>query len=419
MFTDTATINVKAGDGGNGALSFRKEKYISKGGPDGGDGGKGGSVIAVGEPNIDGLTAYRYQKTVAAGDGGSGGKRRLHGKNGADTFLKVPLGTQLWENETLLGDITEAGQQLVIARGGRGGYGNAHFTSSVRQAPRIAELGEPGEERQLRLELKLIADIGLIGLPNAGKSTFLSVVSGAHPKIADYPFTTLSPNLGVAKFDGSSLVIADIPGLIEGAAEGKGLGHEFLRHVERTAVLLHLIDVTGEDVVRDYQTIQQELAAYSPILKKRPQLIVLTKTDALDSSNLQARVSLLEKKLKKHVFAISSVRKDGTLDLLRELHATVITQRTANLKHQTSGPTIPVLTLDKKENTWKITKSSQGFVVTGHKIERFALRTDMSEPAGERRIRDILRKMGIMHELARKGAEKGDLIQIGRVTLTY
>lgn len=419
MFTDNATIKVKAGDGGNGALSFRAEKYISRGGPDGGDGGNGGSVIAIGDPNVDGLAAYRYLRTVKAQDGEKGSKRRSHGKTGEDTELRVPLGTQIWDNDKLLADIVDVGQKTTIVRGGRGGFGNAHFTSSTRQAPRIAELGEPGEERLLRLELKLIADIGLLGLPNAGKSTFLSVVSNARPKIANYPFTTIAPNLGVADFDDHSLVIADIPGLIEGASSGKGLGHEFLRHVERTAVLLHLIDATSEDVVADYQTICTELKQFSASLAKRPQIVALTKVDAVDPSLLKSRSALLKKQTKIPIFAISSVKKEGTIELLRELHERVVAARTTSSESRASAPDIPVLTLEKRDDAWRISQTSDGFIITGKKIERFALRTDVSSQAGVTRLRDIMRKMGIWHELARRGAEAGDKLHVGVRELTY
>lgn len=419
MFIDTAQVKVKAGKGGDGTVSFRREKFVDRGGPDGGDGGDGGSVIAVGSQSVNGLGRYRYQRLIRAQAGEPGGKQRRHGHTGADIELQLPLGTQIWEGENQVGDLTSIHQRVILARGGKGGYGNAHFTSSVRQAPRVAERGESGEEKELRLELKLIADVGLIGLPNAGKSTFLSVVSNARPKIADYPFTTLTPNLGVVDVDDNTMVIADIPGLIEGAAEGKGLGLDFLRHVERTAVLLHLIDIAQDDILGSYDTINQELSSYSKVLKKKPQVIALTKVDAVDESSFAAHVMQLENKLKASVFVISSVKKQGTRELLRELQTKVLASRFSHRQPQKSFSSIPVLTLEQKGDAWQVTKTSSGFKVTGHKIEKFAARTDFSSKEGVSRLKDIMRKLGITHELRRQGAQPGDRVLISRYTISY
>jgi GTP-binding protein len=284
MFVDKATTTVKAGDGGNGTVSFRHEKFVDKGGPDGGDGGDGGSVIFVASRNENTLANFRFQKELNAKDGETGGKRRRHGKNGNDLVVKVPVGTAIVSMDgEVIADFTVDDQQAVIAKGGRGGFGNAHFVSSRRQTPRIAEKGEKGEMLEAQLELKLIADVGLIGLPNAGKSTLLSVVSNAQPEIADYSFTTLTPNLGVVDVDNKDTILfADIPGLIEGAATGKGLGDEFLRHVERTAVLVHLVDAYQENVAEAYRIIQGELSAYKVDLSSRPQIMVLTKIEGLE-----------------------------------------------------------------------------------------------------------------------------------------
>ena len=259
MFVDTAKVSVTAGKGGDGSVSFRREIYVDKGGPDGGNGGKGGNVVFMASTSENTLLDFRYQPNLKAGHGGAGEKRDKHGRNGDDLIVKVPIGTVVRRDGEIIADLTKDGQQVVIAKGGDGGFGNAHFKSSVRQTPRMAELGEPGDEFEAELELKLLADVGLVGFPNAGKSTFLSVVSNARPEIADYAFTTLTPNLGVAQVDDGSILIADIPGLIEGASEGKGLGDDFLRHVERTAVLLHLIDVYSNDVAESYKTIRSEL----------------------------------------------------------------------------------------------------------------------------------------------------------------
>lgn len=284
MFVDQARIYVKAGDGGNGCISFRREKYVPKGGPDGGNGGRGGNVVVRVDPHLRTLLDFRYRRHFRAPNGRHGEGSNRTGASGDDLVIRVPPGTQVYDDETgeLLADLVEPGQEAVVARGGRGGRGNAAFATSTNQTPRVAEPGEKGEERWLRLELKLVADVGLVGFPNAGKSTLLARVSAAHPKIADYPFTTLHPNLGVVRVgDYFSFVMADIPGLIEGAHEGKGLGHQFLRHIERTRVLLYLIESTSSDIKRDYHVLRHELEAYSPVLMQKPALVALTKIDLL------------------------------------------------------------------------------------------------------------------------------------------
>ncbi|MFQ5625152.1 MAG: GTPase ObgE [Methyloligellaceae bacterium] len=289
-FLDQARIFARAGNGGNGCTSFRREKYVEFGGPDGGDGGRGGDVVAACVDNLNTLIDYRYQQHFNAGKGGQGMGKNRSGAHGKDKVLNVPPGTQIYaeDNETLLGDLTEAGDRLVLARGGTGGFGNAHFKSSTNRAPRRSNPGEPGEEFTIWLRLKLIADAGLIGLPNAGKSTFLAAVSAARPKIADYPFTTLHPGLGVVRADDKDFVLADIPGLIEGAHEGAGVGDRFLGHVERCRVLLHLIDVTSEDVVRDYASVRGELAAYGAGLGEKQEIVALTKCDAVPEEHQHA-----------------------------------------------------------------------------------------------------------------------------------
>src|SRR6201996_2861036 len=308
-FIDHVVIQALAGDGGDGRTSFRHEKYVDKGGPDGGDGGNGGDVIMQASRNQNTLVSFRYHRELVAEAGGDGDKVRRHGRSGKDLYVEVPVGTIVTNAEGLtLADLTEDGQEAIVAHGCRGGFGNAHFISSARQAPKFAEKGEAGEEQELTLELKLIADVGLVGLPNAGKSTLLSVISNARAEIADYPFTTLTPNLGVVDIDReTSLLFADIPGLIEGAAEGKGLGDEFLRHVERTAVLLHLVDVTSDDVVADYTTIQNELETYRSNLAKKEQIVVFSKIDLLLPEELAMKRAAMEKVLPKgtELFAIS------------------------------------------------------------------------------------------------------------------
>ncbi len=323
MFVDVAKVSLKAGKGGDGAVSFRHEIYIPKGGPDGGDGGKGGDIVFRADRNTNTLVDFRFTPILTAPDGKNGSRQRSAGRSGKDLILDVPIGTCVYRQENservLIADLDHDGQTAIIAKGGTGGFGNAHFKSSTRQAPLIAEVGEPGEEFEAELELKTMADVGLVGLPNAGKSTFLSVVSNAKPEIADYPFTTLTPNLGVATIDDHDILIADIPGLIEGASEGKGLGHDFLRHVDRTAVLLHLVDVYNDDAGAAYQTIRTELEKYSD-LKDRPEVVALTKCEGVDDEIIAMQKSaILAKNPSANVFAISSSAHQGLTELLREL----------------------------------------------------------------------------------------------------
>ncbi len=405
-----------AGSGGNGAVSFRHEIYVDKGGPDGGDGGDGGDIILKASRNQNTLASFRYQKLIKAESGAPGTKRRKHGKSGQNLEIAVPVGTVVnTEDGQVLADLVEDGQSAVIAKGGKGGFGNAHFVSSTRQTPRVAEKGEQGEEVEAQLELKMIADVGIVGLPNAGKSTFLSVVSNAHPEIADYPFTTLRPNLGVVDIDDkNSLLLADIPGLIEGASQGRGLGDEFLRHVERTAVVVHLVDIYNEDIAKAYKTIMEELAAYKSDLAKKPQLVALSKIDGFDSKQLESKLKLLKKLVPKNtpVIAISSSSSQGVKELLRELQKRVEKNR-ARIEKKRTLPKLPVIGLRSDDDVWKIAKVGKHFVVTGKKIERFARRTKFEDYHSEQRLRDIMRKMGIMQELARQGAEPDQKIVIG------
>lgn len=357
MFVDTAKVIIRAGKGGNGAISFRREIYIPKGGPDGGDGGKGGDVVFVASKDCNTLIDFRFQPKLIAEDGRAGSGQKSSGKSGKDLEVEVPVGTVVKRSDTgeIVADLVRDGQREIVAHGGDGGYGNWHFRSSVRQTPKIAELGNPGEAFDAELELKLIADVGLIGFPNAGKSTFLSVVSNATPEIADYPFTTLTPNLGVAKVDDTSILIADIPGLIEGASEGKGLGDEFLRHVERTKVLLHLVDVYSEDAGKAYKDIRKELENYSAELAERPELVVLTKVEGLDEDIVKMQMSaILAANPQAKVMAMSSAAHQGTLDVLRELNLMIQEQKkteTASEKPEEEAEEndIPVITLELKE----------------------------------------------------------------------
>ena len=353
MFVDTAKVFIKAGKGGNGAISFRHEIYIPKGGPDGGDGGKGGDVVFVASKDCDTLIDFRFQPKLIAEDGKAGSGQKSSGKSGKDLIVEVPIGTVVKRDGEVVADLTHDEERAIVAHGGDGGYGNWHFRSSTRQTPRIAELGNPGESYDAELELKLLADVGLVGFPNAGKSTFLSVVSNATPEIADYPFTTITPNLGVAKVDDRSILIADIPGLIEGASEGKGLGDRFLRHVERTKVLLHLIDVYNDDAGKAYSDIRQELANYSDELANRPELVVLTKVEGVDEDIVKMQMaSILEKNPDAKVMAMSASAHQGTQEVLRELRLMIeAAQAPAETEENEAeaDADIPVITLEQKE----------------------------------------------------------------------
>lgn len=374
MFVDTAKVIIRAGKGGNGAISFRREIYIPKGGPDGGDGGKGGDVVFVASKDCNTLIDFRFQPKLIAEDGKAGSGQKSSGKSGKDLEVEVPVGTVVKRDGEIIADLVRDGQREIVAHGGDGGYGNWHFRSSVRQVPKIAELGNPGEAFEAELELKLIADVGLIGFPNAGKSTFLSVVSNATPEIADYPFTTLTPNLGVAKVDDSSILIADIPGLIEGASEGKGLGDQFLRHVERTKVLLHLVDVYSDNAGKAYQDIRKELENYSAELAARPELVVLTKVEGLDEEIVKMQMqAILEVNPEAKVMAMSSAAHQGTIEVLRELKQIIAKQKQ---EEQSEGApeaeedteALPVITLERKEQKHrahhqKYQKGERGAVV--------------------------------------------------------
>jgi GTP-binding protein len=338
-FLDQAKVFVRSGNGGAGCVSFRREKYVEFGGPDGGNGGKGGDVIVECVDGLNTLIDYRYQQHFKAKTGMHGMGRNRTGANGADIFLRVPVGTQILDedNETILADMTEVGQRIVLLEGGRGGLGNTFFKSSTNRAPRKAQPGEKGEEMWIWLRLKLIADAGLVGLPNAGKSTFLAAVSRAKPKIADYPFTTLHPQLGVVQVHGEEFVLADIPGLIEGAHEGAGLGDRFLGHIERCNILLHLVDGTSEDVVGDYKAIRHELAEYGHGLDTKPTILALNKCDALDEKTRTKRLKALEKAAKKPVKAISAASGEGVTEILSELLTFVNSRRAEEKAKETEG----------------------------------------------------------------------------------
>ena len=443
MFCDTAKVSLKAGKGGDGAVSFRREIYINKGGPDGGNGGKGGSIIFVADKDTNTLIDFRFNPILTAEDGGNGSGTRSAGRSGKNLIVEVPIGTVVKRDGKIIADLTHDREEAIIAKGGDGGFGNAHFKSSVRQTPIVAEVGEPGEEFEAELELKLLADVGLVGLPNAGKSTFLSIVSNAKPEIADYPFTTLTPNLGVATIDRHDILIADIPGLIEGAAEGRGLGHAFLRHVDRTAVLLHLVDVYNNDAGEAYRIIRNELDKYSD-LKDRPEIVALTKCEGVDNEIIEMQSQAIrEVNPNAYIYSISAVSKKGVEELLRALWqdikiakekqqkqeqedvtADIVLEDDANTKHQITKDGIkgvPVISLSSHElkNTWTVTRGDDGvFHVTGEKIEKFARRTDVGNYASVNRLRDILKKLGIRAELTNQGATQDSIIEISGKTFT-
>jgi GTP-binding protein len=412
-FVDQTTILVKAGDGGDGIVAFRKEKYIDKGGPSGGDGGHGGDVILRADNNLNTLQNLKFKQKFDGAPGGSGSKQNMHGRDGEHRVVRVPVGTQVFDEQmNLIADITEVGQEAVVAIGGRGGFGNAHFKSAKRQVPRVAEKGEPGDEKELSLELKLLADVGLVGMPNAGKSTFLGAVTRAKPKIADYPFTTLVPNLGIAMVRDKGIVIADIPGLIAGASDGKGLGIQFLKHIERSRVILHLVDFWGDDPAKNYLTIRKELDKYSKLLAKKEEIIAFTKVESIDETEVKQKVSEFKKatKTKSEVMAISSMSGLGTEDLLKKISIKLEkkAKKEADIKVEEEDLNTIRVPLKEKmgvKKPWDIKKDSNYYIISGEEIERFARRTDYSNAYSVERLYDILRKMRIYGRLERMGYE--------------
>lgn len=426
-FCDEATIRVRAGNGGNGCMSFRREKYVDRGGPDGGMGGNGGSIVFEADENINTLFTYAVKKHYEAEDGTMGKGKNMAGKDGQNLVLKVPVGTLVNDvaSGKRLADLAYHGQQVVVVPGGRGGKGNANFMSSTRQAPDFAELGEPGQSMELMLELKLIADVAIVGYPNVGKSTLISHISNARPKIADYAFTTLVPNLGVVKVDETDFVVADIPGLIEGAHEGKGLGIEFLKHIERTKLLVHLLDLTHDDLKGEYTKLNKELKLYSPVLAKKPQLVVMTKLDA----TIPEMVAEAKKdfRLKKPLF-ISGVTGEGIQQFLYALKDKVLAIRAKELaarrktakKSKVGEPKVFRPHLDLPEmRQYSIEKTEEGLVIKGRRIEQLAIMTNAAQPGGLLRLYDVLKKIGAYRELYRQGAREGDKFKIGEKAFEY
>lgn len=417
MFYDRAKIYLRSGDGGDGMISFRREKFVPLGGPDGADGGKGGDIIFVVNPHMSSLVRYHRNNHYRAEHGTHGGTKNRTGASGDDVRLEVPPGTIIRNADTgeMLADLTEEDQEVLILTGGRGGRGNAHFASSANRAPRLAERGEPGEEIWLELELKLIADVGIVGVPNAGKSTLLSVVSSAKPKIADYPFTTLQPNLGVVELDDfETMVLADIPGLIEGAAQGIGLGHDFLRHVERTRVLIHLLDGAAKEPLEDWAMINQELTLYDTKLEERPQLVVLNKMDLPDAV---AWEPIIEEEVSKEGYpfhSISAVTGEGVREMLYRVQ-----QMLAEAPEPEPVDEEIVITPDADEAAFQIEATADGWRVHGKRIERIAAMTYFEFEATALRFQRILDSMGISEALQEAGVEPGDTVYIGDEVLEW
>ncbi len=414
MFTDYVKIYAKAGNGGNGAISFRREKYVAAGGPDGGDGGRGGNVYFEVDPDSNTLIDFRYRKKFKAESGKNGEGGHRFGKSGEDLYIKVPIGTIVRDANTkeILADLSEPGQKALILKGGRGGKGNAHFATSTRQAPRFAQDGENGEERELILELKLLADVGLIGFPNVGKSTFLSMTTSATPKIADYHFTTLQPNLGVVKTDyGDSFVIADIPGIIEGASEGTGLGLQFLRHIERTRLLLHVIDVSGSEgrnPVEDFYTINNELKNYSEKLSKRKQIIVANKIDIMQDESLYKELEKVAKENNMEIFKISAATNTGVSELIKHVAEVLKTLPKENLVEIKDRK---VYTL-KDDDEYTIEKEDGMFVIKGEAVERVMRRVNIADNESLYYFQRSLDELGVNQKLKEMGIKDGDIVKI-------
>ena len=422
MFSDVAKIFIKAGDGGNGAVTFHREKYVAAGGPDGGDGGRGGNVVFVADKGVNTLIDFRYKKKYAAENGGNGKDANRNGKNGADLEIKVPVGTIVRDTKSdrVICDLKVQGQSMVIARGGSGGWGNVHFATATRQTPKFAKSGMPGDEREVTLELKLIADVGLLGFPNVGKSTFLSMVSDARPKIANYHFTTLEPNLGVVNMgEGGGFVIADIPGIIEGAHEGIGLGHEFLRHVERTRVLLHLVDVSGiegRNPIEDFDTINNELKMYSEKLAEKPQIVLANKADIPQyEDNFEAFREELEARGYK-VFKLSAATRQGVREVLN-----YTLEFLSNLPEEDDDE-YDVFDLDElrqQEEEMRVEIEDGVYVVTGSRVRMIVGSTNFDDYESMQYFQRALIKCGAIKMLKKAGVQEGDTVHIYGVEFDF
>jgi GTP-binding protein len=419
MFIDEAEILVRSGKGGDGMVHFRREKFVPRGGPDGGDGGRGGDVFLEVRPTLNSLQAFRHTARYAADDGKGGGSNNKSGRSAADLLVPVPPGTLVYDAPSgdLLGDLIAPGQRLVVCKGGRGGRGNTHFKNSIHQAPRTAERGEPGEEKRLRLELKLIADIGIIGVPNAGKSTLLSVLTNAQPKVAPYPFTTLEPNLGVAQVDDdTTVVLADIPGLIEGAARGVGLGHDFLRHVQRTRVLIHLLDGLSADPLADYSQINAELALFDPNLAGKAMIVALNK---IDQAEVQARLPSIQKEMKKRKVDFM------TISALARTDVRALLQKAARMAAEAPQPEpapqpMPVYRTKEDPREYKLSREgTSDWRLSGAGLERAAKMTFFEHEGSLRRFQKLMETLGVDEALRKAGVKEGDTVHIGDFELEW
>jgi GTP-binding protein len=423
MYFDEVVIEVTGGKGGDGVIQFRREKYVPRGGPDGGDGGHGGSILLEVDKHKNTLSEFRHKKQFRAQVGTRGKGKNQTGASGDDLVIKVPPGTMAFDESDgrLMGDLVDQGQQLQVCKGGRGGRGNTRFKTSKNKAPRIAEKGEPPEEKIIRLELKLIADIGIIGVPNAGKSTMLSVVSNAKPKIAPYPFTTLQPNLGVAELDNDNqLILADIPGLIEGAHRGEGLGHDFLRHIQRTRVLIHLLDGISEEPILDFAQINSELALFDPALGDKPQIVVLNKMDLPEVKKKwpQVKSQLLEKGYQ-DIFSISAITKQGIMPVLYRAAKLLEEAPVYEYKPPVDEDELPVYRFEKDPQNYVILKTDRGWRITGEALERAAAMTYWEHFQSIRRFHRILEAMGVDVAMKEAGVLPGDIIFIGDHELVW
>lgn len=419
MFVDEAKISVTAGKGGDGCVSFRREKYIPKGGPDGGDGGRGGDIIFQAVDNIHTLSDYRMQQKFSAENGHRGDQNNRTGKGGEDLILSLPVGTQIRCEGKIIADLTKKNQEFIVAHGGIGGKGNAGFVSSIRQAPSFAERGDIGEDFNLELELKLVADVALVGYPSVGKSTFISVVSNAKPKIADYPFTTLIPNLGVCKVDDRELIFVDVPGLIEGASEGKGLGHQFLRHIERARFVIHLIDANSDTPLKDFEIIQKELQNFSQTLAEKPFLPVFTKIDITDGELEGFLCDEFEKKFGIRPWLVSAATHEGIQELLREIeHQVPPLDTVESFDEEEKDPAFVEFKPESKSASnnprhIEIEKLENWWNIRNKRLEQMVRQTDPDHIEARERIYDVFKKWNINDELIRKGAIPGESIQIG------
>ena len=424
MLADTAVISIEAGNGGNGLVSFHREKYVAAGGPDGGDGGNGGNVILMVDDKVSTLADFRYRKNYKAQNGGDGRSAKCSGKNGEDLYVTVPIGTLVRDANTgkVIADLNKLGQKIIIAKGGSGGWGNSHFATPSRQAPKFAKSGIEGEKREIKLELKLLADVGLVGFPNVGKSTLLSVVSDARPKIANYHFTTLEPNLGVVDLGhGNSFVIADIPGIIEGASEGIGLGHEFLKHVERTRLLLHVVDassIEGRNPIEDFDKINEEIEKFNPLLAQKTQIVVANKKDLVYDSSIYDGFCEEMRNRGYKVFEISAAANMGVKELMLYVSGMLDEIPMPVLYEEAEDDEIEIIRFED-EVPFTVTRDNDTFIVEGPWIKKILGSTNIEDNESLQFFQRSLRKKGVIKELENKGVKEGDLVKIYEIEFEY